>query len=130
MALQCVECDKFIQARVDEPLCDQCAEKVETEFKLEPVEPDKKLKCYFRSNVGYMAEEYYESKTFEAIRRRNQLRKHGYGATINKLGYTTVSGRRIDLTHVSITASEHDDTKGIPISNTEVINGCKIQGIN
>jgi len=125
MGVQCVECDKYIQGRTEEPLCQECAEADEQLTSLER-EPQKKLlQCFKRINNGYMCTEYYESKTKDAVKRRNQLKKHGYGVSTNKFGYTTVGGECIHLTMVIITKNSHDDTYGIPISNTELVSDGK-----
>lgn len=121
MSVQCVECDKFIQGRTEEPVCKLCEDIID---ELEKEEPEEiKLKCYRRVNQDHQCEEWFESKTKSAIKRRNQLRKHGYGASIYNLGYTTVGEKTFSVTLVLSTPGEHDDTKGIPISNLELVDG-------
>ena len=121
MVIQCVECDRYIKGRVEEALCGDCENEANAQEVVEKAVPQKLL-CYFRKNIGHQCEEFYESKTKAAVKRRNQLRKHGYGASISKLGYTTVGGRQINLTLVLICAGEHGDTYGVPTMNLEVLN--------
>ena len=122
MSTQCVECDKYIQGQPENPVCKNCSDKADTEplKALEHEKTEKKLTCYFRKNSGYQCEEVFESKTLEAIKRRNQLRKHGYCSNIYRIGYTTVV-KGLVLTLVITGTGEHEDTYGIPIGNLELM---------